>query len=207
MIIINKTRPSVRLCLVMVLSLLFCWQALSQNSYSVEELYVLNKEKLEKGASLKENVQSSLDSPVNLLTGAVDFDIPIHTIRIGDYSLPISLHYETSGFRLTDISSSIGLGWTINGLGCITKTIKDVPDNTFCGYSNNYGRIAHFFNLDTITNNEDKKKLAELTLYNGCDKEPDIYSFSFPGHSGSFLFDKDNYIYDTATRFGDKISK
>lgn len=195
MIIINKTRPSVRLCLVMVLSLLFCWQALSQNSYSVEELYVLNKEKLEKGASLKENVQSSLDSPVNLLTGAVDFDIPIHTIRIGDYSLPISLHYETSGFRLTDISSSIGLGWTINGLGCITKTIKDVPDNTFCGYSNNYGRIAHFFNLDTITNNEDKKKLAELTLYNGCDKEPDIYSFSFPGHSGSFLFDKDNYIY------------
>lgn len=194
---INKTNNIRRTFLIMAFIVFFCCHASSQQNFSVEELYVLNKEKLEKGASLKDNVQSSLESPVNLLTGAVDFDIPIHTIKIDNYSLPISLHYETSGFRLTDLSSSIGLGWTIKGLGCITKTIKDVPDNTSCGYNSayNYEHIAHFFNLDTITDNDDKRKLAELTHYSGCDKEPDIYSFNFPEHSGSFLFDEDNNIY------------
>jgi len=208
--IIDKTRLIGRIFLIMVLNMFFYWQASSQN-YSVEGLYELNKEKLEKGASLKDSdLQNSLDSPVNLLTGAVDFDIPIYTIKTGDYSLPISLHYETSGFRLTEISSYIGLGWTINGLGFITKTIKDIPDNTLYGYSQNYGRLDYFFELDTIIYDNDKINLAELTNYNGFDKEPDIYSFNFPGHSGKFLFDKDNIIYmipqqDLVISFNDNV--
>lgn len=186
MIIINITRLIVRICLVMVLSILFCQQALSQN-FSVEATYELSKEKLEKGHSLKDNsLMNSLDSPVNLLTGAVDFDIPIYTIRIGDYSLPINLHYETSGFRLTEIGSDFGLGWSLNGIGCITKTIKGAPDIYY-----NHNMISQFSNLTALTTPEQFQALIQITDCNGIDKEPDIYSFHFAGHSGNFLFDQD----------------
>lgn len=185
-----------KLILIICMNVLFCQHASSQQQLTVEGMYELGKEKLEKGASLKDNLQNSLDSPVNLLTGAVDFDIPIYTIKNGEYSIPISLHYETSGFRLTEIASAIGLGWSITGLGCITKTIKDIPDNNIFGYCNNgYGEIDDFFEIDSIILLEHKQKLALITSCSGYDKEPDIYSFNFPGHSGSFLFDKDHHIY------------
>lgn len=186
MIMINKTNNIRRTFLIMAFIVFFCCHASSQQNFSVEAMYELSKEKLEKGAGLKDNVQSSLDSPVNLLTGAVDFDIPIYTIKIGDYSLPISLHYETSGFRVADIASAVGLGWTINGIGRITKTIKDAPDNNV-----GYDMISSLFGLDYLTTLQQFQDLIIITDCNGYDKEPDIYSYSFAGHSGNFLFDRD----------------
>lgn len=183
---INKTNNIRRIFLIMAFIVFFCCHASSQQNFSVEAMYELSKEKLEKGAGLKDNVQSSLDSPVNLLTGAVDFDIPIYTIKIGDYSLPISLHYETSGFRVADIASAVGLGWTINGIGRISKTIKDAPDNNV-----GYDMISSLFGLDYLTTLQQFQDLIIITDCNGYDKEPDIYSYNFAGHSGNFLFDRD----------------
>ena len=52
--------------------------------------------------------------PVSLYTGVPDISIPIYTIRVGNYSLPISLRYHASGIKVGQEASRIGLGWSIH---------------------------------------------------------------------------------------------
>lgn len=198
------------LCLLLVItSVLPMKSVVAQNSrVSESNWYDLCKEINEKGATpVKASMISTLESPVNTLTGAVSFDIPVHTIELGSYSLPISLHYETSGFRATDIASNIGLGWSINGIGCIARTIKGFRDDfDNVGYDTGGFDYIEFLmdeenlneenfdeeNFDEEAFKESFPKLVNLTD-GGFDGEPDLYSFNFAGHSGSFINNVDKY--------------
>lgn len=178
------------LCLLLVItSVLPTKSIVAQNSrVSESNWYDLCKEINEKGATpVKASMTSTLESPVNTLTGAVNFDIPIHTIELGSYSLPISLHYETSGFKATDIASNVGLGWSINGIGCIARTIKGFKDDfSEVGYDEGgFDYISFLMDEDSL-NEDNFSKLVNLTE-GGFDGEPDLYSFNFAGHSGSFI--------------------
>ena len=55
--------------------------------------------------------------PVSLYTGVPDISIPIYTIRVGNYSLPISLRYHASGIKVGQEASRIGLGMILRGIG------------------------------------------------------------------------------------------
>lgn len=175
-----------------------------RNSY-YEQIKQIN----ESGAApVKSSMAYSLDSPVNTLTGAACFDIPIYTIKTGGYTMPISLHYETSGFRVATIASNVGLGWNLNAGGCITKTIKGFNDNIsgvgYCAQDNQAVNIHNAIrdlaqedylnNEQTYIEDEHCNTLIKVTdkLY---DSEPDIYSFNFAGYSGNFIFDMDNNIH------------
>lgn len=165
------------------------------------------KQVTESGASpIKASLSCLSDSPVNLLTGAATFDIPIYTINTGGYSLPISLHYETSGFKVSDIASEIGMGWSLNAGGCITRTIKGFLDETdsvgYCNYSESYREsvmgLTEIDHLGDELENEWEESLFATLLYitdNLVDAEPDIYSFSFAGYSGNFIFDHQGGIH------------
>ena len=170
------------------------------------------KQITESGATpVKAGLKTNIESPVNVLTGAVSFDIPIYTVENGNYTLPITLHYETSGFKVVDIASNVGMGWSISAGGCITRTVKGKPDELYkVGYSSQ-GHVSDSIHgllqtlkdredLDTLNENhtlEDSivfAMLLEITD-NHYDPEPDIYSFSFAGYSGSFVYDTDGDIH------------
>lgn len=159
-------------------------------------------------APVNSSMAYSLDSPVNLLTGAACFDIPIYTIKTGGYTMPISLHYETSGFRVATIASNVGLGWNLNAGGCITKTIKgfddDIPEVGYCAHDNTaitiHNQIRDLIQAYYISNEQvlmENSRFATLlkVTENRYDSEPDIYSFNFAGYSGCFIFDMDNNIH------------
>lgn len=168
------------------------------------------KQVTESGASpIKASLSCSLDSPVNLLTGAASFDIPIYTINTGGYSLPISLHYETSGFKVSDMASEIGMGWSLNAGGCITRTIKGFLDETndvgYCAQGHVADSIREYvlgltytdYLGDSLENDWETSLFATLLEItdNLIDAEPDIYSFSFAGYSGNFIFDHQGGIH------------
>ena len=54
---------------------------------------------------------------IGYYTGTANVNIPIYQIQSGDISLPISIAYNTSGVRVADEASNIGLGsycrWSI----------------------------------------------------------------------------------------------
>lgn len=52
--------------------------------------------------------------PVDHTSGAVNTDIPIYTIKSGRIRVPISISYQSSGIKVQDIASMIGLGWNLN---------------------------------------------------------------------------------------------
>ena len=66
--------------------------------------------------------------PVSLYTGVPDISIPIYTIRVGNYSLPISLRYHASGIKVGQEASRIGLGWSIHAGGAISRSVRGWDD-------------------------------------------------------------------------------
>lgn len=66
--------------------------------------------------------------PVSLTTGIPDISIPIYEIRMGEFTLPISISYHASGARPDEVPSCVGLGWTLNAGGAVTRTILGGPD-------------------------------------------------------------------------------
>lgn len=69
------------------------------------------------------------DIPVSYHTGTPEISIPIYTVKQGSLSLPISLSYHSSGIRVSEVASWVGLGWSLNAGGVVTRTIHGGPDD------------------------------------------------------------------------------
>lgn len=69
------------------------------------------------------------DIPITYHTGTPEISIPIYTVTQGSLSLPISLSYHSSGVRVAELSSWVGLGWSLNAGGMITRTVHGGPDD------------------------------------------------------------------------------
>ena len=61
---------------------------------------------------------------VNLFTGDFSYNIPL--MDVGGY--PINLSYS-SGIGMEQQASSVGLGWTLNAGGVITRNMRGIPDD------------------------------------------------------------------------------
>jgi hypothetical protein len=198
-------RKTMGLLVCFILSILIPGGLLAQNFSYYNQVKQIN----ESGATpTKASMAYSIDSPVNTLTGAACFDIPIYTIKTGSFTLPISLHYETSGFKVASIPSNVGLGWNLNAGGCITRTVKGfIDESEQVGYCSQVGaagtihneitELSQVDNIDTVLNQQVTDLFSTL-LYvtdNLYDAEPDIYSFNFAGYSGNFIYDMENNIH------------
>lgn len=70
-----------------------------------------------------------IDNPVSYHTGIPNIVIPFYTIKLKDFDLPIDLNYHAGGIKVEEIASSVGLGWSLNAGGMITRVVKDIPDD------------------------------------------------------------------------------
>lgn len=141
----------------------------------------------------------------NNYTGKIDLKIPIYNVKYGDISVPIYLSYNSSGVKLDDISSDVGLGWSLIAGGNIIRNIKDVEDHTFTIGS--YGRedwdigwepfqfaseVGYHRNIGEVFNSNpssghiegDYEELAKT------DASPDLFYISAPNVNSSFYLTK-----------------
>lgn len=138
--------------------------------------------------------------PVGLFTGVPQISVPLYTIDVKGFSLPISVDYHASGVRVDEISSNVGLGWALNAGGMISCTINDIYD-----FDGSHG-LYHFG--DAIYSRYQDGTFASVLadpggasgnadyimikdMANGAvDGEPDEFNFSFGWKSGKFVFDE-----------------
>ncbi|MEM6767985.1 MAG: RHS repeat domain-containing protein [Bacteroidota bacterium] len=143
-----------------------------------------------------------LDIPVSHFTGVPNISIPIYTVTEGPLSLPISLSYHSSGIKVAETASWVGLGWNLSAGGMITRTVQGLPDDHLDGFFRNSHLLTEA-NLDIGDNpiligessdGSEKREVWKRFSEGRLDGEADIFSFSVPGYSGKFHFDQGNEI-------------
>ena len=123
--------------------------------------------------------------PVSNYTGRANIGVPIYTIKSGSMSVPISLSYNTSGVKVNDMASSVGLNWSLNAGGMISKMTKGMDDFYPLIYSGNSNPSGGWL---SYTNGTSYAK--GIGTYQ--DAQPDIFSVNAPGISTKYIF-KNSY--------------
>lgn len=130
--------------------------------------------------------------PVSFYNGMPNISIPIYNIKTAQNSLNISMQYDASGTRVLQDASWVGLGWSLNAGGVITRTIRQVDDFNQHGFYKTSALPPNDANNNYLSNsnwNYDKTFLDGV--YDGTmDAEPDIFSYNFCGYSGRFVLGK-----------------
>jgi len=154
--------------------------------------------------------------PVSPYTGIPDISIPVYAVQFRDITIPITLSYHASGIKVNEESSQVGLGWTINTGGCISRNIVGVDDFVGSAYFNNWfndlpditynhgpiqaninGCLLPRFNRN-IPQNPTRDTL-DLTDYFDAgpgifDFQSDLYFYNFLGHSGKFVIRRNRTV-------------
>lgn len=72
----------------------------------------------------------SMPTP-SLVTGAVEFEVPLYTLTAEDFSLPLTLRYRSNGIKPDDDPYPLGLGWSMSPGLRITRSIRGRADGDF----------------------------------------------------------------------------
>lgn len=131
--------------------------------------------------------QKYIDYPVSHTSGIPDISIPLYQINSGSLSLPITLSYHSSGFKVDEQSGSFGLGWVLNAGGMVSRKIVNKPDEWVqypYPYKNpfdlNQENADDFFYIGNMHND------GETQIYNGTDSEYDVFYYNVGSVSGRF---------------------
>jgi len=130
------------------------------------------------------------DVAVNESTGKISPSIPLYTYRAGRLNLPIGLSYQGNGVKVDQSASWTGINWNLNAGGVIARTVRDQDDFNSQGGRRFYSE-QNLNEMDIYNNPDNIALLYNFITANTADSEVDIFSFSFPGYSGSFYFDED----------------
>lgn len=77
------------------------------------------------------NAHSAAAAPY---TGTVNVSVPLYTLQVGEVSLPIGLRYAAQGFKPDDQPGWLGMGWSLEAGGVVSRTVQDLPDElTYTG--------------------------------------------------------------------------
>lgn len=161
---------------------------------------------------------------VNYYTGTPNISIPIYELKESGLSIPISVSNDASGFIPNKNAGVVGHNWNLTAGGAITRVVNGVPDEKFdpnwtsspeadqaskehTGYIYGVTHTApqalptqtYIANLSFLagghTNNVGFPASSLVSEYN-----PDIFSFNFLGHSGTFVMGNDGQIKVSSDR-------
>jgi YD repeat-containing protein len=156
-----------------------------------------------------------LEFPISHYSGSVDITVPIYSLEIDNVNISMTLKYNSAGVKVEEESSWVGLGWSLFAGGLISRQIKGRPDdsehgwdfasyymppypNDYCQNRTEYYHQKYYFLIngeDFICHDPENPDYPESNTFyfqnvsNEYDFEPDIYSYSFNGYSGTFSFD------------------
>ncbi|HLG39186.1 MAG TPA: hypothetical protein VI461_05930, partial [Chitinophagaceae bacterium] len=131
-------------------------------------------------AAINRNGQLS----VGMISGGTQASIPLYELKMKSVSIPVSLNYASTGTKVDEIPSRVGMNWTLSPAGVVSRIVHGLPDDQttrvlppagFPNYS-----AALFPYLDNISG-------AYSNTPGGYETEPDEFRFTAPGLSGKFI--------------------
>lgn len=126
--------------------------------------------------------------PVSLFTGAPQISIPLYEFKGQMLSLPVNLSYNNGGFKPGEVSTWVGMGWSLNAGGVITRGVMGNLDIAENYYDN--GPLVVPSSSDVFAY-QDFLKQMKMEIR---DLQPDVYYYNFAGRSGKFMVLPDKSI-------------
>jgi YD repeat-containing protein len=117
-----------------------------------------------------------INIPVDYSRGLVPISIPIYTIKAGDLELPITLQYHSSGIKVHEPSSIVGLGWSFQAEPQLSRIVNGLPDE------------SGFLVNAQLGNNTNPYLYSLAQGYE--DEQPDEFAFSLLNTSGKFFYSR-----------------
>jgi RHS repeat-associated protein len=137
------------------------------------------------------------DYPIDLVNGLVPIEIPIYTVQSGNITVPVKLSYHSAGIKVNDVSTPVGLGWSLMAGGAITRSMQGKADEISLGDPN------YLWPQKSEDSDEFYCLLGKMigTPNNVTDFQPDIFYYNFPGGYGRFQlarYKSDSTVLDNA---------
>ncbi|MEM1322248.1 MAG: RHS repeat-associated core domain-containing protein [Bacteroidota bacterium] len=151
--------------------------------------------------------------PVNLYNGLTQVSIPLMELDALHLSMPVSLSYHASGLKVDQLASWVGMGWSLNAGGVITREIRDQPDdaktytgNFYC--DNNCQNLC--FNCDNCGEFDGSRgclECGEGSCYRDVTRTIDQIGYLYNGQLIDDLYHKSYYTADENMFLHGKINR
>lgn len=133
-----------------------------------------------------------VDIPAGNFTGVADFSIPIYTIDFDGQQIPISLRYTTTGVKVDQIATRVGLGWTLDtGPSLSVQAIGNLDMSERRDFKD--------FNPNQATSQQDPyfvlaRDAAQIGSGSPFDPEPDLFTYRLLNNSGKYILDRKGVV-------------
>lgn len=190
----------------------------AQEPIASAEPSVLPKEQTVYSPQVAEMIRHDRTS-MQLNTGCVDLNIPLTEWNDPDFDFPVSIFYDSSGFRPRDTDNYVGRNWMLGIGGVVYRKVNGIPDDMqhfpepvgkekrIDGFLNVLGK--RYFDLDQMektfldnpyqyTRPRDIYSNEPTLVLDGKDtfieSSADVFYFSFGKHSGKFVINYDGTV-------------
>lgn len=150
-------------------------------------------------------------------TGTVTSTINLVHFTDKDFDFPVSLTYNSSGFRPRNPDNYVGRDWMLNAGGVVYRQVYGIPDDVKCKANDRDSNARHgfrkvlgrpLFNMQAMREEVEKNpyKYAQVEIEDGdtyaripnieeiIEPSPDVFYFSFGKHSGKFMINYDGSV-------------
>ncbi len=137
------------------------------------------------------------DIQVNPAKGVPDITIPLFTYEVDGVKIPISISYDASGVKVSQMATSVGLGWSLSAGGQISRTVRSKPDeeDNDGWFFDGFIRSDYYLDKDPDDKTwQQQMKGHAVTQYKTGlakkrDHNPDLFNYSILGYSGTYIHD------------------
>ncbi|MCF2217932.1 hypothetical protein H9Q08_01275 [Chryseobacterium sp. PS-8] len=157
------------------------------------------------------------DIPIGHYTGTAEVSVPLYNLKVDNIDIPLALSYHTSGIKVADEATWVGLGWNFMPEGTITQEIRGREDNPYGGdgFNTLSGYNAFKSNFTTLNSENPYYRLSMgwqqtndglsfispqptddaydvIIALKAKKGQPDIFTYNFYGYSGKFFYNPEN---------------
>lgn len=157
------------------------------------------------------------DIPVGHYTGTASVSVPLYNLKVDHLEIPLVLSYHTSGIKIADEATWVGLGWNFMPEATITQEIRGKEDNPYGGdgfntlsgynaFKNNFttlysenpyyrlmaGHQETNDGLSAISPQPTDDAYDVIIALKAKKGQPDIFTYNFYGYSGKFFYNPEN---------------
>ncbi|KXX72217.1 hypothetical protein AVL50_01045 [Flammeovirga sp. SJP92] len=160
--------------------------------YPLDNIYPLSPEST--------GLLSISEQKISASNGTSNFSIPLGTFKEGNLEVPITLSYNSEGNRVNNVPGWVGLGWTLQAGGSITRQVNHIPDESASGAyweSSNMDKIQQIKEVACdevvpVFSDDAKYYLYKGFVDGNYDSQPDIFTINLPNIVAKFSFGPSN---------------